>query len=89
MVLSFIIGTLLSIWDCLIALLHLGNMQAQHRKDANILDISSLSNFLIQLICSRLTYLNEDAADRDKTICGIAIKVATMNESIEDVFCSQ
>ena len=30
-VLSFIIGTLFNIWGYLIALLHLGNMQAQHR----------------------------------------------------------
>jgi len=52
-------------------------------------DVSSLNHFLIQLAFSRLTYLNEDATDRDMTICGIAIKAATMNESIEDVVCSQ
>ena len=88
-VLSFIIGTLLKVWGYLTALLHLGYMQKQHRTKTMSFDISSLNHSQIQLICSRLTYQNDNASARVRTICGIAFEAVTMNESVEDVICSR
>ena len=88
-VLSFIIGTLLSFWGYLIALLHLGYMQAQNRSMSSIFDISSLNHSLIQLTCPRLTYLNEGAAASVTTIFVSAFEAATMDVRIENVVCSQ
>ena len=58
-------------------------------KSYSVFDISSLNHSQIQLTCLRLTYLNEDATDFVQTICGIVIKAAAMNVSIEIVVCSQ